>query len=67
MNPHGTEIAGIAPDTWGNKRNFIADAQRGTLVVRQKPDVLREIDRFLTTILMAMCSTVPTTASRAAW
>ncbi|HLY73047.1 MAG TPA: hypothetical protein VKU80_02925 [Planctomycetota bacterium] len=50
----------IAPDTWGNKRNSINDTQSGTLVIRQKPDVLREIDRFLTSILMARAQMITT-------
>jgi hypothetical protein len=50
----------IAPDTWGNKRNSIVATDRGTLIVRQKPDVLREIERFLTTILMARAQMITT-------
>jgi len=52
----------ISPDSWGNKRNSIGDTERGTLVIRQKPDVLREIDRFLTTILMARAQMITTEA-----
>jgi hypothetical protein len=52
----------IAPDTWGNKRNSIDDTQRGTLVIRQKPEVLRDIDRFLTSILMARAQMITTEA-----
>ncbi len=37
----------IAPDTWGNRRNSITIGPNGALLVRQKPEVLREIDRFL--------------------
>jgi hypothetical protein len=50
----------ISPDSWGNKRNSIDDTQRGTLIIRQKPDVLREIDRFLTSILMARAQMITT-------
>jgi hypothetical protein len=52
----------ISPDSWGNKRNSIDDTQRGTLIIRQKPDVLREIDRFLTSILMARAQMITTEA-----
>jgi hypothetical protein len=50
----------ISPDTWGNKRNSIVATDRGTLIVRQKPDVLREIERFLNTILMARAQMITT-------
>ncbi len=52
----------IAPETWGNKRNSINTAQRGTLVIRQKPEVLREIDRFLGTLLLARAQMITTEA-----
>lgn len=64
----------ISPDSWGNKRNHIS-SQGGTLIIRQKPEVLREIERFLTTILMARAQMVTSDAvvigfkkgSRADW
>lgn len=52
----------IAPESWGNKRNTIDDTQRGTLVIRQKPEVLRDVDRFLTSILMARAQMITTEA-----
>jgi hypothetical protein len=51
----------VAPDTWGNKRNSI-EAQGGTLIIRQKPDVLREIERFLQTLLTARAQMITTEA-----
>lgn len=51
----------IAPETWGNKRNSV-ETQGGTLVVRQKPEVLREIERFLTTLLTARAQMITTEA-----
>jgi len=37
----------IAPDTWGNKRNSMTIGPNGALLVRQKPEVLRELEQFL--------------------
>ena len=51
----------IAPETWGNKRNSV-ETQGGTLVIRQKPEVLREIERFLTTLLTARAQMITTEA-----
>ncbi|MBI2901881.1 MAG: hypothetical protein HYY17_16985 [Planctomycetes bacterium] len=50
----------IAPDTWSNKRNFIAASPRGHLVVRQKPEVLQEIDRFLGSLLASRAVMITT-------
>lgn len=50
----------IAPDTWNNRRNSIEKTDRGTLVVRQRPEVHREIERFLSTILMARAQMITT-------
>lgn len=37
----------IAPETWGNKRNSMTLGPNGALLVRQKPEVLRELEQFL--------------------
>lgn len=52
----------VARDTWENARNSIGTAQRGTLVVRQRPEVLKEIDRFLATLLTARSQMITTEA-----
>ncbi len=48
----------VAPDTWGNKRNSITVARGGMLFIRQKPEVLREIGRFLDDLLAARAGMV---------
>jgi hypothetical protein len=50
----------IAPDTWNNRRNSIEMTDRGTLVVRQKPEIHREIERFLSTLLTARTQMITT-------
>ena len=52
----------IAPDTWGNKRNSIDETGGGTLIIRQKPEVLKEIEKFLNTILTARAQMITTEA-----
>jgi hypothetical protein len=51
----------VARDTWENTRNAIA-IQSGTLIVRQKPEVLKEIERFLATLLTARAQMITTEA-----
>ncbi len=43
----------IAPDTWGNKRNSLTAGPHGALMVRQKPEVLKEIDQYLASLLFS--------------
>jgi hypothetical protein len=43
----------VAPETWGNKRNRVDSGPGGILLVRQKPEVLRQLDLFLSTLLFA--------------
>ena len=50
----------IAPESWGNKRNSVRGTSYGSLVIRQKPDVLREIDRFLNSILSTRAQMITT-------
>lgn len=52
----------VAVDTWGNKRNSVELGPSGTLVVRQKPEVLREIDQFLSTLLFSRAQMITTEA-----
>ncbi len=47
----------VAPETWGNKRNAI-NATESTLVVRQKPAVLKLVDEYLKTLLSARARTM---------
>lgn len=48
----------IAPDTWGNKRNFIHQTAGDSLVVRQKPAVLKEIDAYLQSLYSARARSI---------
>ena len=65
----------ISAESWGNRRNRIEEAAPGTLLVRQRPDVLREIDKFLGDIITARAQVITTEAaiivfrkgSRTAW
>lgn len=65
----------IAPETWGNQRNRLDVTEGRTLLVRQRPEVLREIDRFLGELISARAQmiTVETTVigfrkgARAEW
>ena len=52
----------VAPDTWGNKRNSLTAGPEGTLLVRQKPEVLREIDRLLGQLLHVRAQMISTEA-----
>jgi hypothetical protein len=52
----------VAIETWGNKRNQITLGPSGTLMVRQKPEVLREIDQFLSTLLFSRAQMITTEA-----
>lgn len=52
----------VARDTWENARNSINAAQQGTLIVRQKPEVLKEIDGFLASLLTARSQMITTEA-----
>lgn len=52
----------VAADTWGNKRNSLTVGPDGTLLVRQKPEVLREIDRLLGQLLHVRAQMVSTEA-----
>ena len=65
----------IATESWGNRRNRIEEAAPGTLLVRQRPDVLKEIEKFLGDIITARAQVITTQVaiigfrkgSRAAW
>jgi hypothetical protein len=65
----------IAPESWGNRRNRIEEAAPGTLLVRQRPDVLKEIEKFLGDIITVRAQVITTEAaivgfrkgSRTAW
>ncbi len=50
----------VAPDSWENSRNSIGTAAGSTLVVRQKPEVLKEIEKFLGTLLTARAQMITT-------
>jgi hypothetical protein len=50
----------VAPETWGNKRNSLTVGPDGTLLVRQKPEVLREIDRLLGQLLHVRAQMIST-------
>jgi hypothetical protein len=50
----------IAPETWSNRRNSIDETQRETLIIRQKPEVLREIDRVLGALLSSRAQMITT-------
>jgi hypothetical protein len=52
----------VAPDTWGNKRNSLTAGPEGTLLVRQKPEVLKEIDRLLGQLLHVRAQMISTEA-----
>ena len=52
----------VAPETWGNKRNSLTVGPEGTLLVRQKPEVLKEIDRLLGQLLHVRAQMVTTEA-----
>lgn len=52
----------IAPRTWGNRRNSVEGTDGGTLVVRQRPEVLREIERFLDDLVTARAQMITTEA-----
>lgn len=49
----------VARDSWENSRNSIA-VQSGALIIRQKPEVLKEIERFLSTLLTARSQMITT-------
>lgn len=50
----------IATESWGNRRNRIEEAAPGTLLVRQRPDVLKEIDKYLGDIITARAQVITT-------
>lgn len=52
----------VAPETWGNKRNSLTAGPEGTLLIRQKPEVLKEIDRLLGQMLFARAQMISTEA-----
>ncbi len=52
----------VAADTLANKRNSLTLGPSGTLMARQKPEVLREIDQFLSTLLFSRAQMVTTEA-----
>lgn len=52
--------ARVAPDTWADKSNAIHGAGAGLLLVRQKPEVLVEIERFLASLISAHLRTITT-------
>jgi hypothetical protein len=52
----------IAPDSWNNKRNSVKAGPGGTLLVRQKPEVLREIDVLLGQLLHVRAQMISTEA-----
>jgi len=52
----------VAPETWGNKRNSLTLGPSGTLMARQKPEVLREIEQFLSTLLFSRAQMITTEA-----
>ncbi len=52
----------VAPDTWGNKRNSLTAGPEGTLLVRQKPEVLKEIDLLLSQLLHVRAQMISTEA-----
>ncbi|HEX7897090.1 MAG TPA: hypothetical protein VF950_04990 [Planctomycetota bacterium] len=52
----------VAPDTWGNKRNSLTAGPEGTLLARQKPEVLKEIDRLLGQLLHVRAQMISTEA-----
>jgi hypothetical protein len=52
----------VAPESWGNKRNSLTAGPEGTLLVRQKPEVLKEIDRLLGQLLHVRAQMVSTEA-----
>ena len=52
----------IARETWGNRRNSIEETGKGTLVIRQRPAVLRDIERFLNDLLATRAQMITTEA-----
>jgi hypothetical protein len=52
----------VAPESWSNKRNTLSAEGPRLLAVRQKPEVLREIDRYLGSLLAARTQTITSEA-----
>ena len=52
----------VAPESWGNKRNSVKGEGGETLVIRQKPEALRDIERYLNSIILQRAQTVTTEA-----
>ncbi len=50
----------VAPESWSNKRNTISAEGPRLLVVRQKIEVLRDIDRYLGSLLVSRAQTITT-------
>jgi hypothetical protein len=52
----------VAPESWGNKRNSIKGEGGRLLVVRQKPEVLKEIERYLNSFILQRSQVITTEA-----
>jgi len=52
--------ARIAPDSWGNKRNTLEHSASGMLEICQKPEVLREIEKYLASFMTARAQMITT-------
>src|SRR5207237_851779 len=52
----------VAPESWGNKRNSIKAEGGRVLVVRQKPEVLKEIERYINSIILLRSQVITTEA-----
>jgi hypothetical protein len=52
----------VAPESWGNKRNSIKGEGGRVLVVRQKPEILKEIERYLNSFILQRSQVITTEA-----
>ncbi|HLF92007.1 MAG TPA: hypothetical protein VJB14_00975, partial [Planctomycetota bacterium] len=52
----------VAPESWSNKRNSIKSEGGRVLVVRQKPEVLKEIERYLNSFILQRSQVITTEA-----
>ena len=52
----------IAPGSWEDKRNSIHHAGGGRILVTHKPDVLKEVDALLSTLITARARSITTEA-----
>ena len=52
--------ARIAPESWADKSNAVDEVAGGLLIVRQRPEVLAEIEKFLGSLIAARLQTITT-------